>query len=140
MLFRKLANEVCRPLLFRAMSSPNTSKVKQMKSDGKSNIVWVDLEVNFLCKSVMSMWSLTYFHFHFAQYVLKAPNPISKIVQCKNSHTLLLLLFYNKKNYLYSYENLSVATTYNNSKLLSTEGCFIMIVKFCMFLFTCTFI
>lgn len=52
MLFRKLVNEVCRPLLFRAMSSSNTSKVKQMKNDGKSNIVWVDLEVIFLCKSV----------------------------------------------------------------------------------------
>lgn len=77
MLFRKLANEVCRPLLFRAMSLPNTSKVKQMKSDGKSNIVWVDLEVNFLCKSVMSMCSLIYFHFHFAQYILKAANPSS---------------------------------------------------------------
>lgn len=77
MLFRKLANEVCRPLLFRAMSLTNTSKVKQMKSDGKSNIVWVDLEVNFLCKSVMSMCSLIYFHFHFAQYILKAANPSS---------------------------------------------------------------
>lgn len=48
MLFRKLANEVCRPLLFRAMSSSNTSKVKQIKYDGKSNIVWVDLEMSGL--------------------------------------------------------------------------------------------